>query len=92
MAEGEHEGVAGLWSVIGQYSVDLEKPDRQVTHFTNLRMEPQDTSPEGLKAWLDFAKSSNPNMVRSLELCFINSCGAALKCCSTCVVPATVGY
>ena len=83
--------MAGLWSVIGRYSVDPDKPDRQVTHFTNLRMEPQDTSPEGLKAWLDFAKSSNPNMVHPLELTFGCSCGAALKRCSTCVVPA-VGY
>ena len=66
MAEGEHEGLVGISSVLGSFSIDEETPYRQNIAFEALKIEPADTSPEKLKAWLSLMKEHNPTMVSSL--------------------------
>lgn len=63
MAEGQHKGLVGLFSVEGTYQQDPDKPNRQSISFTHIRLEPIDTAPEKLQAWLDLTKPSNPDMV-----------------------------
>lgn len=66
VADGEHEGLLGLFTVSGHYTLDNEKPYRQCIHFKKLRLEPQD--PRHLDKWLAFAKDSNSSMVTALAL------------------------
>ena len=66
VADGEHKGLLGLFTVSGHYTLDSEKPYRQCIHFEKLRLEPQD--PRHLDIWLAFAKDSNSTMVRALAL------------------------
>ena len=87
-----------LSTVLGYYELSGEEhPNRQQTYFTGLQLEPADKSTEGLKAWLDFAKSENPTMVgcRSFEMdksCFIIishlspkiSLSSSSTCCKHC--------
>ena len=65
VAEGEHEGLVGISSVLGSFSIDEQTPHRQNISFESLKIEPADTSPDKLKAWLSLMKEHNPTMVRS---------------------------
>jgi len=62
VGEGEHEGLVGINSVIGTFSVEEGKPHRQEIGFQSLKIEPADTSADKLTAWLSLFKESNPTM------------------------------
>lgn len=62
IGEGEHEGLVGISSVLGSYTIKEDTPHRQNISFESLKIEPADTSPDSLKAWLSVFKESNPTM------------------------------